>query len=125
MVNNKSLHFLLTPQKIHKSNLNCDITQFWTYGLTRGGSSMIRPTPGFKMSIYPHQLNSYFYIQGAHAGIIRSYFRFHIYKAIRKVLFLPSLAKRSYKGLIFGSKRNFNSLNGLRSIRGNIILNTN
>ena len=42
-------------------------------------------------------------IQGAHAGLIRSYFRFYIYKAIRKVLFLPFLMGRSYKGLISGS----------------------
>ena len=27
--------------------------------------------------------------QGAHAGLIMSYFRFCIYKAIRKVLFVP------------------------------------
>ena len=39
-------------------------------------------------------------IQGAHAGLKRSYFRFSIYKAIRKVLFLGVLDKRSYKGLI-------------------------
>ena len=32
-----------------------------------------------------------------------SYFHFYIYKAIRKVLFLPILTERSYKGLIFGS----------------------
>ena len=32
-----------------------------------------------------------------------SYFRFYIYKAIRKVLFLPIFSERSYKGLIFGS----------------------
>ena len=34
-----------------------------------------------------------------------SYFRFYIYKAIRKVLFLPSLTEMSYTltGLIFGS----------------------
>ena len=32
-----------------------------------------------------------------------SYFRFYIYKAIGKVLFLPFLTERSYKGLIFGS----------------------
>ena len=41
--------------------------------------------------------------QGAHAGLIMSYFQFCIYKAIRKVLFLPILTERSYKGLIFGS----------------------
>ena len=41
--------------------------------------------------------------QGAHAGLIRPYFHFYIYKAIRKVLFLPFLIERSYKGLIFGS----------------------
>ena len=33
-----------------------------------------------------------------------SYFRFYIYKAIRKVLFLPILPERSYKGPVFGSK---------------------
>ena len=33
-----------------------------------------------------------------------SYFRFYIYKAIRNVLFLPSLMERSYKGLIFDSQ---------------------
>ena len=32
-----------------------------------------------------------------------SYFRFYIYKAIRKVLFLPFLIERAYKCLIFGS----------------------
>ena len=32
-----------------------------------------------------------------------SYFRFYIYKAIRKVLFLPIFSERSYKDLIFGS----------------------
>ena len=53
-------------------------------------------------------------IQGTHAGIIRSYnvfnfFRFYIYKAIRKVLFLPIFSKRSYKGLIFVSCLNFNN----------------
>ena len=32
-----------------------------------------------------------------------SYFRFHIYKAIKKDLFLPFLIEKSYKGLIFGS----------------------
>ena len=32
-----------------------------------------------------------------------SYFRFYIYKAIRKVLFLPIFSEMSYKGLIFGS----------------------
>ena len=37
------------------------------------------------------------------SGVIRSYFRFYMYKAIRKVLFLPFLMERSYKGLIFGS----------------------
>ena len=31
------------------------------------------------------------------------YFRFYIYKAIRKVLYLPIFAERSCKGLIFGS----------------------
>ena len=36
-------------------------------------------------------------------GLIMSYFRFYIHKAIRKVLFLPFLTERSYKGLIFGS----------------------
>ena len=41
--------------------------------------------------------------QGAHAGLIMSYFCFYIYKAIRRVLFLPFLMERSYKGLIFGS----------------------
>ena len=40
--------------------------------------------------------------QGAHAGLIMSYFCFYIYKAIRKVLFFPSIRERSYKGLIFG-----------------------
>ena len=34
-------------------------------------------------------------------GLIMSYFGFYIYKAIRKVLFLPILTERSYKGLIF------------------------
>ena len=29
-----------------------------------------------------------------------SYFSFYIYKAIRKVLFLPIFSERSYKGLI-------------------------
>ena len=29
-----------------------------------------------------------------------SYFRFHIYKAIRKVVLLPIVTIRSYKGLI-------------------------
>ena len=38
-----------------------------------------------------------------------SYFRFDIYKAIRKVLFLPFLSERSYKGLIFGSQQKFNN----------------
>ena len=37
-----------------------------------------------------------------------SYFCFYIYKAIRKVLFLPFFSERSYKGLIFGFERNFN-----------------
>ena len=32
-----------------------------------------------------------------------SYFHIYMYKAIRKVLFLPILTERSYKGLIFGS----------------------
>ena len=32
-----------------------------------------------------------------------SYFHIYFYKAIRKVLFLPILTERSYKGLIFGS----------------------
>ena len=32
-----------------------------------------------------------------------SYFHFYIYKAIRKVVFLPISSERSYKGLIFGS----------------------
>ena len=39
--------------------------------------------------------------QGAHAGLIMSYFRFYIYKAIRKVLFLHIPTRRSYKCLIF------------------------
>ena len=33
-----------------------------------------------------------------------TYFHFYIYKAIRKVLFLPIFSERSYKGLIFGSE---------------------
>ena len=37
-----------------------------------------------------------------------SYFRFYIYKAIRKVLFLPFIRERSYKGLIFGCLWNLN-----------------
>ena len=41
--------------------------------------------------------------QGTHAGIIMSYFRFYICKAMRKVLFLPILSERSYKGLFFCS----------------------
>ena len=68
-------------------------------------------------------------------GIIMSYFRFYIYKAIRKVLFLPIFSDRSYKGLIFGS-RNFNDkklasytlqfhLSGFRSERGNVVVNRN
>ena len=35
--------------------------------------------------------------------VLKGYFRFYFYKAIRKVLFLPFLIERSYKGLIFGS----------------------
>ena len=35
-------------------------------------------------------------IKGAHAGLIMPDFRFYIYKAIRKVLFLPFLVERSY-----------------------------
>ena len=36
-----------------------------------------------------------------------SYLCFYIYKAIIKVLFLPILTERSYKGLIFVPKLNF------------------
>ena len=39
-------------------------------------------------------------LQVAHAGLKRSYFRFSIYKAIRKVLFLEIVDQRSYKSLI-------------------------
>ena len=37
----------------------------------------------------------------AHAGLIMSYFSFYIYKAIRKVLFLPFIRERSYKVFVF------------------------
>ena len=39
-----------------------------------------------------------------------SYFCFYIYKAIRKVLFLPFFSERSYKALIFGSERSYKAL---------------
>ena len=44
--------------------------------------------------------------QGAHAGLIMSYFCFYIYKAIRKVLFLPFISERSYNSLPATSLKN-------------------
>ena len=49
-------------------------------------------------------------VQGAHAGLIRSYFGFPIYKAIRKVLFFRILCQRSYKGLILDANDFFQIL---------------
>ena len=48
--------------------------------------------------------------QGAHAGLIRSYFRFYIYKAIKNVLFLSILDQRSFKGLILNGTELFQIL---------------
>ena len=44
-------------------------------------------------------------LQGDHAGLKMSYFRFYIYKAIRKVLFLPILTERSIKVLFLLLKK--------------------
>ena len=64
--------------------------------------SSIYPCRGDQSKIYSEQ--------GAHAGLIRSYFRFSINKAIRKVLFLGILDQRSYKGLILNATELFQIL---------------
>ena len=57
-----------------------------------------------------YQNMAYRLVQGAHAGIIKSYFHFSIYNAIRKVLFLGILEQRSYKGLILNATEFFQIL---------------
>ena len=48
-------------------------------------------------------------------GLKRSYFRFSIHKAIRKVLFLGILVQRSYKGLILNATESFQILDNFHS----------